>query len=453
MARWLWDNLRTLLLSFILAVLVWVVAVNEENPIEEKVFPQPVTIQLLNVPPDLLLMGQPNLQTSVTIRAPSLVWDQLTIDQVRVTADLSAVGPGTYNVPLVGSLSTNAARLTRLEPAAISLTFEKRLARQLPVHLEQTGDVALGYAAGPPVVTPLTTTVTGPASLVNSVSEVRATITLSGLKDDFNDSVALEPADNAGKLVNGVVLSPASAHVQVSVTQKTGFRDVTVSPVIRGQVAYGYRLTNITVSPPVVTVSSSDPRKVNNLPGYIETQPLDITGWQADRAVRLPLAMPAGVSLQGDQAVFVQVSITAIEYSETVPRELQLQGLADGLEATPSPDQVDILISGPLPVLNQLTQEDVSVYLDLTGLDVGTYQLTPQVSLLPTSLHVDKVLTSPIEVDIRIKPTPTETPTASLTPTITLTPTRTRQPPATRPPATATPTPTDTSTPTPSPAP
>lgn len=46
MARWLWDNLRTLTLAFLLAVLVWVVAVNEENPIEEKVFPQPVPISL-----------------------------------------------------------------------------------------------------------------------------------------------------------------------------------------------------------------------------------------------------------------------------------------------------------------------------------------------------------------------------------------------------------------------
>jgi YbbR domain-containing protein len=89
---------------------------------------------------------------------------------------------------------------------------------------------------------------------------------------------------------------------------------------------------------------------------------------------------------------------------------------------------VDILIAGPLPVLNQLRQEDVRVFLDLTGLGAGTYQVTPQVTLLPTELRVEKVLTSPIEVTIHLKPTATATatPTITTTPTVTPTPTRTK---------------------------
>jgi YbbR domain-containing protein len=275
---------------------------------------------------------------------------------------------------------------------------------------------------------PATVTLTGPASLVDSVSEIRATISLAGLKDDFNDTVSLTPLDSSGKTVSGIELSPTTSHVKVGIAQKQGFRDVTVSPVITGQVASGYRLTNLTVSPPVVTVSSSDPLKVSKLPGYIETQPLDISGWNNDRTVRLPLALPPGISLEGEQAVYVQVSIAAIEYSLTVPRPVEFQGLGEGLEASPSPQKVDILISGPLPILNQLRQQDVRVFLDLTNLGAGTYQVTPQVSLLPTELRVEKVLTSPIEVVIRVKPTatPTATPTVTATPTATPTPTKTK---------------------------
>ncbi len=430
MARWLWDNLRTFSLALLLAVLVWAVAVNEENPIQEKVFSQAVPVQLRNLAPDLLLMGNPSLQTSVTIRAPQLVWDTLTLDHIHVTADLKQVSAGTYAVPLVAVLDLPTARVTRVNPATLTLTIEKRAMRGLPVRLELNGDLARGYEAGTATLIPYTTTLSGPASLVDNVSEIRASISLAGLKDNYNDTVSLTPVDSAGRTVAGVELQPQSIHVQVPISQKQGFRDVTVSPVIIGQVASGYRLTNITVSPAVVTVSSSDPTQVSKLPGFIETQPIDITGWNTDRTVRLMLTLPQGITLEGDQAVFVDVSIAAIEYSLTAPRPLELQGLGDGLEAVASPEKVDILISGPLPILNQLQQGDVRVFLDLTSLGEGTYQLTPQVNLLPIGLRVEKVLTSPIEVTIRLKPTetPTPTPTTTLTPTSTGTPTKTKKP-------------------------
>ena len=430
MARWLWDNLRSFGLSLLLAILVWAVAVNEQNPIEERVFPQLVPVRVLNLGSDLMIMGNPSLVTSVTIRAPKLVLDTLTLGDIQVTADLKQVRAGTYAVPLAATLDLPTARLTHVDPSALTLTIEERATRELPVRLEQNGDVARGYEAGVASLVPYTTTLSGPASLVDSVSEVRASISLAGLKDNFNDTVSLAPVDSAGKTVAGVELRPQTIHVLVLITQKQGFRDVTVSPVITGQVASGYRLTNITVSPAIVTVSSSDPLRVDKLPGFIETQPLDITGWNNDRAVRLPLTLPPGISLEGDQAVFVQVSIAPIEYSLTVTRPLELQGLADGLEATASPERVDLLISGPLPILNKLQEGDVRIFLDLRDLDVGTYQVTPQVNLLPSELRVDKVLTSPIEVTIRIKPTetPTPTPTVTTTPTITPTPTKTKKP-------------------------
>ena len=50
MFRELANKLGTLLLAFILAVIVWVVAVNEENPSQRKVFPEPIPIEFRNKP-------------------------------------------------------------------------------------------------------------------------------------------------------------------------------------------------------------------------------------------------------------------------------------------------------------------------------------------------------------------------------------------------------------------
>ncbi|MBM2849541.1 MAG: hypothetical protein HW418_2483, partial [Anaerolineales bacterium] len=173
--------------------------------------------------------------------------------------------------------------------------------------------------------------------------------------------------------------------------------------------------------------------------------PLDLTGASDDIVVRLPLALPEGVSVEGEPSVQVQVNIAAIESSQTEQRQPEFQGLGPGLTATASPDTVVVLVSGPLPVLDQLKKEDVRVILDVTGLEPGTYSLTPQVSLLPEKLRAESVLPAQIEVVITVGVTPSVTP---VTPTPTATPSAapTRRPTST---PSATPTEIFTSTPTP----
>jgi YbbR domain-containing protein len=69
---------------------------------------------------------------------------------------------------------------------------------------------------------------------------------------------------------------------------------------------------------------------------------------------------------------------------------------------------VDIILSGPAPIIWSLHPADVDVFLDLSGLAPGTYKLQPEVKLLDPSLQV--VTISPEQVEVVIKPEPTATP-------------------------------------------
>lgn len=441
MLRWLASNLGTLILSLLLALLVWMVAVNEENPIEAGVYSEAVPIELLNTPSNLILTQVTLTHTTVSLRAPRAVWETLNLANLRITADLTGLSAGTHEVPLLGVVDIPATQITSLQPASLSLTLEERASRERPVRVEAQGEPAPGYEPGEIALSTSVATVSGPASAVDRVSEVIAALALDGLKRDINTELSLTAVDAAGKPVAGVALNPLTVQVILPITQKVGYRDVAVSPVITGQVASGYRITNITVSPLVITVSSADPLKVSELLGFVNTEPLDISGASDDITRQLTLALPAGVSLVGEQSVLVQVNIAAIESGLTVPRQLEVQGLGVGLAATPSPTTVDVVLTGPLPLLDQLKPTDVRVMLDVTGLQPGTYQITPQVLLLSDRLRAEAVLPSVIEVVIAEAGTVTPTATLTLTPTLTATPSPTR-----RPPPTATPTPTLTPT-------
>ena len=420
MARRIWENMGTFLLALMLALLVWIVALNEENPLEERTLTQPVPIELVGLPDNMIVAGSVVSRTQVTIRAPRQALERLTTQQLRVTAVITNPQPGPNVVMLEARpINIDSARITAIEPDRITVNLESSEVREVPISLEVTGEPALGYAAEQPVVSAETVTISGPSSAVDSVAVVEARLSIEGLKRDFNSTISLVPVDANGNTVNRVELSPDSTQVTVPIIQRLGYREVAVTVEITGQVSSGYQVTNITVAPNVVTVSSSDPRLVEQMPGFVDTQTVDLSDASDDIIRRVGLQLPEGVIVVGDQTVLVQVNIGAIEYSLRVERTLEVRGLSPGLSAEVSPDRVDLFILGPLAVLDNLTPDDVGVMLDLTALGPGTYQVAPQLDVLPNDLRVESMLPNRVEVVISVS---TPTPTATATPRVTATP-------------------------------
>jgi len=68
---------------------------------------------------------------------------------------------------------------------------------------------------------------------------------------------------------------------------------------------------------------------------------------------------------------------------------------------------VDVIVSGPLPLLDTLTRQDVRVVVDVTGLTAGTHQLTPKVEALVNDVLVQSILPATIEVVLKLSGIPT----------------------------------------------
>src|SRR5262249_46057989 len=152
------------------------------------------------------------------------------------------------------------------------LTLEPLATRTLALDLNLLGQPAIGYQAGEPTLDPQDAVIAGPQSLVEEVTHLRVQIQLDGIREGIDQSIPIQPLDQNNQPISGISVHPDSAHVTVPVSQQGGFRDMAVKVIVRGQVASGYRLDNISVFPPVITVYSSDPALVNSLPGVVETQ-------------------------------------------------------------------------------------------------------------------------------------------------------------------------------------
>ena len=246
---------------------------------------------------------------------------------------------------------------------------------------------------------------------MDQIVDVLTHVDVSNARQDVEATFALVPVNSKDQPVSGVNLSPGSAQVQVPVTQQGGYRDLAVKVLVTGQVASGYRLSNISISPPVITTYSPNPDLVLALPGFVETQPLDLNNADSNIEMRLALVLPEGVSVVGEQNVLVQAAISPILSSITISdKSVELLGLNSRYGAQISPSTVDVILSGPVPLLDKLTPEDIRVLLDLSGLGIGTHQLEPKVEILLPDIQVESI--NPLTIEVTIGPplTPTKKP-------------------------------------------
>src|SRR3990170_4039368 len=258
MPRWISDSAEPFLFASILALVVWLSGVNAADPIEEALFPDPVAIQYLGPDDGLITTGTLTNEASVLVRAPLSVWTALSRADIHLLADLRGLAPGTYAILLQPSLDLRGARIRSTDPARVTVTLEERMSRTVPVRVALVGEPAARYRVGLPEPSFDEVTVTGPASQVNLVAEAVATISLSGQDATVLQTLDLTARTSTGTDVRGITLSPRQVHVEVPISLPGGFRSVAVIPLVTGQVVPGYRVTNMTVSPPTVTVFATD---------------------------------------------------------------------------------------------------------------------------------------------------------------------------------------------------
>jgi YbbR domain-containing protein len=420
--KFLIDNWETFLLAFLLSVAVWVSAVIASDPNLQDEFPDSIPLEIVGLSDDLQILGAIPNSVAVSLRAPQSLWTELTEnpDLISAQLDLTGMDQGEQQVDIDIRFGISPVQLIAVEPSQITLVLEKEVTEDFPIQVVQVGDLALGYEIQTISLTPDNANITGPQSLVSQVAEVQGWITLNDARQDILQMLNLIAVDQNGRQISGVTIAPREVSALASIVQSGGYREVVVRVETIGTLPTGYRLTNISVSPPTITLFSSNPQAVAEMPGFVSTEPIDLQDAIDDIEARLTLDLPEEVVMVGEeQSVEVFVGIAAIETTISLTLPIQILELGPGLSASLSPDTVEVFLTGPLTVLDALTPDDVIVSISLAGLDAGTHLAINHAEVLADGVVIESINPDTIEVvitesitdDTSAESTPTPSPT------------------------------------------
>ena len=175
-ARQAADRPKTLriILSVLIAFFIWMAALLAAPEITKHIKGVPITVDIPTSAMLEVVAGDDTL-VSLVLDGKQYEIGNYGPENVRVTADASSItGPGTYEVPLVvNDNGTRSYTVTSISPSTVTLTFEERSTKLLPIQIDITGlSIPQEYVAPEDeiMLEPATVEVSGAESLISQVA-------------------------------------------------------------------------------------------------------------------------------------------------------------------------------------------------------------------------------------------------------------------------------------------
>lgn len=438
MKKWLTNNLGLKAISILVAMVLWLIVVNIDDPDKTRTFTN-IEVQVLNE--DAIedsgkvynILDNSNMVT-VDVTGPRSYLKDLTASDIVATADLEQVDLDMGLVKINVGVTKSSDKFTSVTSRTVNMkvSIEELLSKQLPIKTEVTGTPAEGYAIGDSTTSQSIVRIQGAASVVETINTVVASVDVSDMKSNVDTPVTLKAYDNNGKLISADKLIFSQKEVDVSV-EILKIKEVPIVFTIQGEPAEGYRVIgDVQSSLTTVKIAGKDSslKKFNEV--SIASSELDVTGRNSnlETVVDISKYIRDDCKLISDKDVAVTVLIEALQSKEIiVPREsIKLLNVADNLTASVNNESVSIVIWGIAEELDDLSVDDLTISADLTGKvtpgmynDVSLDIEVPDGYLASDSASVSVQLESTLPEETQT-PEPTDKPEETTEPEVTSSP-------------------------------
>lgn len=420
MKKKLTSNIPLKIMSLIVGIVIWLLVVNVDNPIDSRSFT--TSVQLLNEAyvDDtglVCIVEEDQTQVRVTLSADRRTLNSISADDIQVMADLQqAVSLETdpVMVPITAVCKGISADNIKVYPQNLSVHLEEKLTKEFTVGIVNQGESGpgKGYEIGTQTVNPEKIRITGPESLVNKIDTVNVNVDVDGITENVTESLSLTIRDKNGEILSDAAMSylriDNDARVSVTTRLWRVRTDVKIAAGYLGEPASGYVVGEVTTLPETVSVTGSNEaletlrQQGNTL--EIPAEEVDVSGRTSDMEVKVNLEdfLPENIRLTSGSSPDLWIQVTILpEESRLVAlptSEITVNNKADELQTAFEIDRIEIRVKAESGYdIDELDESDIKASIDLNGVDEGSYDIPVDIQL-PEGYELLEEVTTGIQI-------------------------------------------------------
>ncbi len=385
--NWLSHTNTLLFISLISAILIFII-IDQRILTYSESSAEVLTIDQVNVSYDednYVVEGIPE-SVDITLignKADLYIAKQSPTNEVVI--DLWGLKPGTHKVDIKYDQLSSGIRYSVNPSVATVVIYEKVSAtKTLSVDLLNQDSLDARYIIDEASTDTDSVVIKGASYKVDKVATVKALVDINSLPDfqlgeTITVSAPLRAYDEAGNVVD-VEISPARVNVQLLIDSPS--KQVPIQVIPTGHVVYNMGISNLIINNNENTmVTLYGPSEILStieyLPAYI-----NVEGLSEDTQFKVNLERPTGVKHMSIDNVTVDVKlsndISNVDIEDVTISQINLNS---NYGVVPIDiDSVTVKLKGVTDIVNNITADDINVYVDLKGLGVGTHEVSIIVS-------------------------------------------------------------------------
>ncbi|MFN2465831.1 MAG: YbbR-like domain-containing protein [Candidatus Dormibacteria bacterium] len=310
------NNWRLKLAALFIASTTWGVVAYAGNPVETREIPR-VPIQAGSPPNNWVMISQlPPVTVTVSGLHQSLAAFQPS--NLHANIDLAAAHLGPNVVKVVMDNSDPRVAVSMVTPASVEVILDEKdvVTKKVDVRFKNSENNCCVAQRSKATATPDTVKLSGPKSvLAKGVPYVQADLTEA--RADLSPALDVKLDGIDPRAAPLVTVEPKQVQVFVPVTPVKKRAQAGLNVPFVGQVASGYRITDVKSTPDVLQIEG-DPIILAQV-SSLDTQPINISGATADIVQTVTVKPPTGVAIIGSTQVTVHISVAKNPVVEPSP--------------------------------------------------------------------------------------------------------------------------------------
>ncbi|WGX76173.1 CdaR family protein [Paraclostridium bifermentans] len=364
------NNTKIKLISLLSALVLWLYVMTVEDPVETRTFSDiPVTITNMSVLEErgLTIYPKEELLADISIRANLSSLRPINRDNIYIYGRLDDPKEGKNVVYLQANLPERVNKYD-IKPNVITLDLEKVVneKRSISVDVEGVPKINIDNIE----TNKKTVDVSGPRTLVNKVTSIKATLDASDKYKDFSTKLKLVPVDANGDAVKGVKLDDNFVVATVKFLQE---KVVPVKLVFDDSVSNQSNLENYSINPKDITIEGKK-EALDNING-INTKPITANDLKSNNSIDVALDIPKDVKIKNNISSIklnINKNITSEFLISKSDIEIVSKESETGKEVDLSkiPENIKITVSYS-DEIKDLSQKDIQLYIDMADTSQG----------------------------------------------------------------------------------